>query len=128
MAIWNGVVFVSNRRPYGPANNPNQSKTRSLDCHRDSCTTTAATPIAAMMDPRITSGRSPRRLDRNCSSETATRSALITIGPSSTFLLNHMAALRDPESGNNNYLSFTRSEHLDSIAGPPREACRGDLI
>jgi hypothetical protein len=41
------------------------------------------------------------------------------MGPSSTFLLNHMAALRDPESGNNNYLSFTRSEHLDSIAGPP---------
>ena len=26
---------------------------------------------------------------------------------------------RDPESGNNNQLSFTRSEHLDSIAGPP---------
>jgi hypothetical protein len=39
------------------------------------------------------------------------------MGPSSTFLLNYMAALRDPESGNSNQLSFTRIEHLDSIAG-----------
>jgi hypothetical protein len=71
------------------------------------------------MEPRITSGRSLRRLDRNCSSETATRRALITMGPSSTFLLNHTARFAILNQGNNNHLSFTRSEHLDSIAGPP---------
>jgi hypothetical protein len=52
-----------------------------IDCHRARYRTTAVTPIAAMMEPRITRGTSPRRLDRSCSSETARRSALITMGP-----------------------------------------------
>ena len=52
------ALIMSSRRPYGPANKPNQSKTRSADRHRNICTTTAAAPIAAMMEPRITSRRS----------------------------------------------------------------------
>ena len=57
---------------------------------------------------------SPQLLFRDCQEERVDHN-----GTYLDVLTEPWGTPRDPESGNNNQLSLTRSEHLDRIAGPP---------
>jgi len=63
----------------------------------------------------------PQLLFRDCQEERVDHN-----GPYLDVLAEPECTPRDPESGNNNQLSFTRSEHLDSISGTARGKFTGN--